>query len=44
MSPISTPASSGDNADHVARIARIAGEMGREIASVDEAKQMIKVS
>ena len=42
--PYLHPGELGDNADHVARIARIAGEMGRKIASVDEAKQIIKVS
>ena len=42
--PYLHPGELGDNADHVARITRIAGEMGREIANVDEAKQMIQVS
>ena len=42
--PYLHPGELGDNADHVARIARIAGEMGREIASVDEAKEMIGIA
>ncbi len=33
----------GDNAEHVARIARIAAELGREIASVDDAKRLIGI-
>ena len=39
--PFLTPGVFGDNPDHVNRIANIAKLLGREIASVDEAKAMI---
>ena len=42
--PYLRPGELGDNADHVARIARIAGELGREVAGVDEAKRIIGIS
>jgi 3-keto-5-aminohexanoate cleavage enzyme len=41
--PYLTPQKLGDNAEHVARIARIAGEFGRDVASVDEALKMLKI-
>jgi uncharacterized protein (DUF849 family) len=34
----------GDNVDHVARIAAIAGHLGREIATVDEARALLKIT
>jgi 3-keto-5-aminohexanoate cleavage enzyme len=33
----------GDNGDHVARIATIAGSLGRSVATVDEAKILLKI-
>jgi len=33
----------GSNAEHVARMARLAGEFGRDVASVAEARQMLKI-
>ena len=41
--PYLRPGEQGDNADHVARIARIAKELGREVAGVDEAKGIIGI-
>jgi 3-keto-5-aminohexanoate cleavage enzyme len=41
--PYLRPGVLGDNADHVARIARIAKEFGREVATVDEARAMLKI-
>ncbi|HSQ05087.1 MAG TPA: 3-keto-5-aminohexanoate cleavage protein, partial [Burkholderiales bacterium] len=41
--PYLRPGVLGDNADHVARIARIAAEFGRAVASVDDAKMMLKI-
>jgi 3-keto-5-aminohexanoate cleavage enzyme len=41
--PYLKPGLLGDNADHVARIARIAGEFGREISSVAETRATLKV-
>jgi 3-keto-5-aminohexanoate cleavage enzyme len=42
--PYLRPGVLGDNAEHVARIARIAGEFGREVASVREARAMLGIS
>jgi 3-keto-5-aminohexanoate cleavage enzyme len=33
----------GDNPDHVARIARISKELGREVATVEEARGLLKI-
>ena len=33
----------GDNGDHVARIATIAGSLGRSVASVEETKTLLKI-
>jgi uncharacterized protein (DUF849 family) len=33
----------GDNADHVARIAAIARHLGREVATVEEARALLKI-
>ena len=41
--PYLAPGKLGDNADHVARIAGISRQLGREVASVDEARAMLKV-
>lgn len=41
--PYLYPGVLGDNPDHVARIARIAKEMGREVANVDEARSLLKI-
>jgi 3-keto-5-aminohexanoate cleavage enzyme len=41
--PYLYPGVLGDNPDHVARIARVAKEMGREIASVDEARETLQI-
>jgi 3-keto-5-aminohexanoate cleavage enzyme len=41
--PYLEPGKLGSNADHVARIARIAKEYGRDIASVDEARKSLKI-
>ena len=41
--PYLRPGVLGDNADHVARIARIATEFGREVATVDETRAMLKI-
>lgn len=42
--PYLKPGVLGDNADHVARIARIAAEFGREVASVAEAREMLRIA
>jgi len=34
----------GDNVDHVARIAAIAGHLGREVATVDESRTLLKIA
>jgi 3-keto-5-aminohexanoate cleavage enzyme len=41
--PYLRPGVLGDNVDHVTRIARIAKEFGREVASVDEARAMLRI-
>jgi 3-keto-5-aminohexanoate cleavage enzyme len=41
--PYLKPGVMGDNADHVARIAAIAGHLGREIATVDEARALLRI-
>lgn len=41
--PYLKPGVLGDNEAHAARIARIAGEFGREIASVAEARALLKI-
>jgi 3-keto-5-aminohexanoate cleavage enzyme len=41
--PYLKPGVLGDNAAHVARIARIAGEFGREVAGVPEARSLLKI-
>jgi len=33
----------GDNVDHVSRIAGISKQLGRDVASVDEARVMLKI-
>jgi uncharacterized protein (DUF849 family) len=33
----------GDNVDHVARMAAIAGLVGREVATVEEARTLLKI-
>jgi 3-keto-5-aminohexanoate cleavage enzyme len=42
--PYLSPGVLGDNADHVLRIARIARELNREVASVEEARALLKIS
>ncbi len=42
--PYLHPGALGENADHVARIARIAKELGRKVASVEEARRIIQIS
>lgn len=42
--PYLAPGVLGDNADHVSRMARIAKELNREVASVAEAREMLKIS
>ena len=37
------PGPLGDNVDHVTRIAGISKQLGREVASVDEARAMLKI-
>jgi 3-keto-5-aminohexanoate cleavage enzyme len=41
--PYLKPGVLGDNVDHVARIAAIAGHLGRELATVDEARTLLKI-
>ncbi len=41
--PYLSPGVLGDNPDHVSRIAQIARSLGREIASVDEARETLKI-
>jgi 3-keto-5-aminohexanoate cleavage enzyme len=41
--PYLTPEVLGSNAEHVARIVRLAGEFGREVASVGEARATLKI-
>ena len=41
--PYLKPGLLGDNADHVARIARIAAEFGRDVSSVAETRVTLKV-
>jgi 3-keto-5-aminohexanoate cleavage enzyme len=41
--PYLKPGVLGDNVDHVARIAAIAGHLGREVASVEEARALLKI-
>jgi 3-keto-5-aminohexanoate cleavage enzyme len=42
--PYLSPGVLGDNADHVERIAAIAGHFGRAVATVDEARQLLGIS
>jgi 3-keto-5-aminohexanoate cleavage enzyme len=42
--PYLSPGVLGDNAQHVARIARIAKELGRNVASVARAREMLAIS
>lgn len=42
--PYLRPGQLGDNPDHVARVARIANELGREVANVAEARRIIGIS
>jgi 3-keto-5-aminohexanoate cleavage enzyme len=41
--PYLKPGVMGDNADHVARIAAIARHLGREVATVEEARALLKI-
>jgi 3-keto-5-aminohexanoate cleavage enzyme len=41
--PYLRPGVMGDNVDHVARMAAIAGLLGREVATVDEARNLLKI-
>lgn len=41
--PYLWPGVLGDNADHVARIARISRDLGREVATVAEARALLKI-
>ncbi len=41
--PYLKPGVLGDNADHVARIARIAAEFGREVSSVEETRATLNI-
>jgi 3-keto-5-aminohexanoate cleavage enzyme len=41
--PYLTPGVLGDNVDHVARMAAIAGHLGREVATVAEARTLLKI-
>jgi 3-keto-5-aminohexanoate cleavage enzyme len=41
--PYLKPGVLGDNADHVARIAAIASHLGREIATVEDARALLKI-
>jgi len=41
--PYLSPGVLGDNPDHVARIARISRELGREVATVEEARAILKI-
>ena len=41
--PYLAPEVLGTNEEHVARIARISRELGREIASVDEARKLLQI-
>ena len=41
--PYLKPGVLGDNADHVARIAAIAGHLGRELATVEDARALLKI-
>jgi len=42
--PYLAPGQLGDNVDHVLRIAGISQQLGRAVASVDEARTMLKIS
>ena len=41
--PYLAPGKLGDNADHVARIAGISKQLGREVASVDQARTLLNI-
>ncbi|MBI2132393.1 MAG: 3-keto-5-aminohexanoate cleavage protein, partial [Candidatus Tectomicrobia bacterium] len=41
--PYLYPGVLGDNVDHVSRISRIAKEVGREVAGVDEARAKLQI-
>ena len=41
--PYLKPGVMGDNVDHVARIAAIAGHLGREVATAEEARALLKI-
>jgi 3-keto-5-aminohexanoate cleavage enzyme len=41
--PYLKPGVLGDNVDHVARMAAIAGHLGREVATVAEARALLKI-
>jgi len=41
--PYLKPGVLGDNADHVARIARIAGEFGRDVSTVAETRATLRI-
>jgi 3-keto-5-aminohexanoate cleavage enzyme len=41
--PYLRPGALGSNAEHVARIVRVAGEFGRDVASVSEARAALKI-
>ena len=41
--PYLAPGNLGDNADHVARISSLSKQLGRDVASVDEARVMLKI-
>ena len=42
--PYLWPGVLGDNPDHVARIARISKDLGREVATVEEARALLKIA
>ena len=42
--PYLWPGVLGDNPDHVARIARISRELGRDVATVVEARALLKIA
>jgi len=41
--PYLAPGTLGDNVDHVARIASVSRQLGRAVASVDEARSMLNI-
>ena len=41
--PYLAPGNLGDNVDHVARIASVSKQLGREVAGTDEARAMLKI-